>query len=321
MNDLEARIEWLESIVRENLPSIDLKGGPSHTSNGPPIGLSKEPNRPRSQQKIVIHNDYAEDDGSLPEVTYQMGLVSVTTGADFRYLGPSSGLFFTRFVLTGLGRKIQAEKPAPPDSMDESLSVPADLLVVRPIELPSDQRHARWLSQAYFESVHLQFPFLHEPTHLETIRKLYDGVDVGPACEFQVFMVLAIGATIVSRRAKLPLSAEGYCASAMSHLDSIFERASLTGVQCILLLQMFTMNNPSSGLSLWSLHYHCLAWIIELGLQRNVQGNVFSPLEQELRTRNFWCTYTIDRVLCTLMGRPLGLWDEQCDFRVSCLSS
>ncbi|KIX97987.1 uncharacterized protein Z520_06066 [Fonsecaea multimorphosa CBS 102226] len=313
VHDLEARVAWLESLVREHAPSVDLDGGPHSQSHGTPARRSKE-----SQHEDGASDAYSPEDESLSQITHQIGLVSVTTGTDLRYLGPSSGLFFTKFVLAGLGRKIQVEKQHDysTDSVRDSLSIPADLLVVRPQELPSDQRHTRWLSQAYFETVHLQFPFLHEPTFLEILANLYDGVEVGPTCEFQVFMVLAIGATILARRAKIPLCAEGYCASAMARLDSIFQRASFTGVQCMLLLQIYAMNNPSSGLSLWSLHYHCLAWTIELGLHRNAPGNLYSFAQQEMRTRAFWCVYTIDRALCTLMGRPLGLPDEQCDLRL-----
>ncbi|KAH0846682.1 Zn(II)2Cys6 transcription factor [Fonsecaea pedrosoi] len=317
VQDLKARIAWLESIVREHVPSVDLDGGPQDQCHSTPGGPPKESGRlPQPQQDDGVSDTYSPEDGSLNDITRQIGLVSVTTGADLRYLGPSSGLFFTKFVLAGLGRKIQVEKQHSLGPAKDGFSIPADLLVVRPQDLPPDQRHARWLSQAYFDTVHLQFPFLHEPTYMEILDKLYDGVEVGPTSEFQVFMVLAIGATILARRVKIPLCAEGYCASAMARLDSIFQRASLTGIQCILLLQMYAMNNPSSGLSLWALHYHCLAWTIELGLQRNAPGNLFSAPQQELRTRVFWCVYTIDRALCTLMGRPLGLMDEQCDLRL-----
>lgn len=291
--------------------------GPSNQPDGPSTCLSMESHRPYTRREKGTQNEHSQDDESLHHITDQIGLISVTTGSDLRYLGPSSGLFFTRFVLAGLGRRIQAKKPFPLEPDNGGFSVPADLLVVQPKELPSDQRHAQWLSKAYFESVHLQFPFLHEPTHMEIIRKLYNGIEIEHTDQFQVFMVLAIGATILSRRAKVMLSAEGYCTSAMSRLDDIFQRTSLPGIQCILLLQMYTINNQSSGLSLWYLHYHCLASIIELGVQRNIPGNKFSTFEKEMRTRVFWCAYTIDRVLSTLMGRPIGVMDEQCDLRVS----
>ena len=102
MNDLEARIEWLEFIIRKNLPSIDLNRGLTDQSNGPRGYLPGEPGGPDSQQENGLHSDTPRDDESLREITDQVGLVSVSTGADPRYLGPSSGLFFIRFVLTGL---------------------------------------------------------------------------------------------------------------------------------------------------------------------------------------------------------------------------
>ena len=313
---LETRLEWLESVVRENLPSIDLNRTATHQSNDLGNHRINDPNRPASQDDGP-QDKFPGDDESLLEITEQVGLVSVSTGADLRYLGPSSGLFFTRFVLTGLGRKIQAKDLSPSDSMNGVLSVPMDLLEIQPSELPSAQKHAIWVSASYFETVHVQYPFLHEPTFLDTVRKMYDHVEVGLMAEFQVFMVLAIGATVLSRRAKVQLSAEGYCASAMLRIDGIFQKASLAGVQSILLLQIYTLHNASSGLSLWILHYHALACVIELGLQRQIKVSELSAFEQEMRTRVFWSTYTIDRVLCTLMGRPLGIMDEQCDLRVS----
>jgi hypothetical protein len=240
----------------------------------------------------------------------------VSTGADLRYLGPSSGIFFTRFVLAGLVRKINIEKSLGSISQSSPAVVPSELLLVQARDLPRDRQDAKWLSAAYFETVHLQFPFLHESNHVDTLQRLYDGEDVGFVGKFHVFMVLAIGATILGRREKLQLFAEGYFASAMTYLDRIFQTVSIGGVQCILLLEMYTSQNSSSGLSLWTLHYHCLATAIELGLQRNAPDGKFSFLEQEIRTRTFWCVYSMDRCLSILLGRPVGLMDEQCDLRV-----
>ncbi|OJJ95756.1 hypothetical protein ASPACDRAFT_64233 [Aspergillus aculeatus ATCC 16872] len=145
------------------------------------------------------------------DVTDQLGLVSVIAGADLRYLGPSSGLFFT------------------------------------------------------------------------------SGVDVTPIDHFQIFMVLAIGVTIRSRQAKVLLSAEGYCASAILHLDAIFHKSSLRGG------------------SAFGPFIITLAAVMELGLHRNVQGSAFTEFDQEMRTRAFWCVYMMDRYLSTILGRSIGL--------------
>ncbi|PWY93686.1 hypothetical protein BO94DRAFT_564044 [Aspergillus sclerotioniger CBS 115572] len=309
VDELEVRIEWLESLIQEHLPHIDLNSPDSAHLSRP--GASTEATAPEATQTEQARDGWHH----ARDISNQLGVVSVNAGADLRYLGPSSGLFFTRFVLTGLGRRAELARESLPRSKDSNF-VPAELLDVRPRELPSDIKQAQWLTQAYFEAVHLQFPFLHRPTHLEVLQHVYNGNDVAPADQFQIYMVLAIGATIRSRQAKVLLPAEGYCASAMVHLDTIFHKASQRSVQCMLLLQMYTINNPSSGISLWSLHYNCLAHVMELGLHRNIQGPTLTWFDQEMRTRVFWCVYTIDRCLSTLLGRAIGIMDEQCDLRL-----
>lgn len=313
VNGLETRIKWLESLLREKVPGIALDNPPgSPASLNPP-----QQDNPGDGIAAAASPDQgsSEEQGSLHNISEQIGLVSIAAGADLRYVGPSSGLFFTRYVLAGLAKQVRIEKPIAAE-VDQRAGVPDDLLVVEPKDLPVDQRQARWLSQAYFDIVHPQYPFLHEPTHLETIQKIYDGEEVGPMREFQTFLVLAIGATIHSRRAKLMLGAEGYYASAMSRMDTVSQSTSLGTAQCILLLEMYTLNNPTSGLNLWPLHYQSLSITIELGLHRTFPAKVHSTYEEQLRTRVFWCVYTIDRLLSTLMGRPMGVVDEQCDLRV-----
>ncbi|PWY94130.1 hypothetical protein BO94DRAFT_458591 [Aspergillus sclerotioniger CBS 115572] len=310
--DLEARIKWLEAIVQEHVPSIDLTAGPGHSPNldgGVPYGDWNQLQRTQQSRE-------PRDVESPSEINDQIGLVSITTGTDLRYLGPSSGLFFTKFVLAGLGRRLHVDNNSTPGVKADSLAVPPDLLVPQPKELPSDHRHARWLSQAYFDIVHLQFPILHEPWYWETVKKVYADTEVTAVDEFQVLMVIAIGASLLSRRTKVMLSAEGYFASAMKLVDKVMKTSSVGVAQCILLLQMYALNNPTSGLSLWTLHHHGLALAIELGLHRNMPASKFTLLEREVRRRIFWCTYTIDRLLSTLMGRPMGVVDEQCELNV-----
>ncbi|RSM04321.1 hypothetical protein CEP52_006913 [Fusarium oligoseptatum] len=306
VNELEARIRWLESIIQEHAPDIDLSAGPGRSP-------STDGGNPSRDSQITPQSQQAGDTQSPGKITDQIGLISLTSGTDLRFLGPSSGLFFTKFVLAGLGKRLHVDKESAPDTTTDNLAVPSDLLVPQPKELPSDHRHARWLSQTYFNVVHLQFPFLHEPSYWETIDKIYDDVEVGVVAEFQVFMVLAIGATILSRRTRVALSPEGYYASAMNLVAGAIKMPSVGCVQCTLLLQMYALNNPTSGLSLWTLHHHSLAMGIELGLHRNVPDGTFTPFEREIRRRTFWCMYTIDRLLSTLMGRPMGVVDEQCD--------
>ncbi|KAL4962043.1 class I glutamine amidotransferase-like protein [Aspergillus stella-maris] len=214
--DLEIRIKWLESIIQEHVPSIDLTVGPgqSHGDWNPPQ---------HTQQGHEIR-----DIESSSEITDQIGLISITTGTDLRYLGPSSGLFFIKFVLAGLGKRVYAGEntTASVKAATDTLAVPSYPLIPQPKELPSDHRHTRWLSQAYFDIVHLQFPILHERSQWEIVEKIYADAEFTVVHKFQVLMVIAIGASILSRRTKVMLSAEGYFASAMKLVDGVM-RTSL----------------------------------------------------------------------------------------------
>ncbi|XRM43098.1 hypothetical protein ABZX51_006301 [Aspergillus tubingensis] len=292
VDELEARIEWLESIIREHLPYIDLHK-PDEPEGSVPLDRHRasvcrgsNPSTAPEAHTSQIGND-KDDWGPARDITDQLGLVSINAEADLRYLGPSSGLFFTRFVLTGLGRRAGLAQESVPPTGGTNF-IPAELLDIQPKGLPSELKQAQWLIQAYFQAVHGQFPFLHRPSHLDLLQKAYNGIELLPPIDqFQIYMVLAIGATIRSQQVKILLSAEGYCASAIVHLDTIFQKSSVRGVQCMLLLQMYTFHNPSSTISLWTLHYHCLAHVLELGLHRNVRGSAFTEFDQEMRTRVF----------------------------------
>ncbi|PYI35648.1 Zn(II)2Cys6 transcription factor [Aspergillus indologenus CBS 114.80] len=236
VEELEARIGWLESIIQEHLPHIDLSRSDSDYSVRPRTSDYGVPTDLATSETVVSQTAHTRD-GWNParDVTDQLGLVSVNAGADLRYLGPSSGLFFTRFVLTGLERRAKITRESPP-VLKSNQSVPVELLDLQPKDLPSDLKQAQWLTQAYFEAI------------------------------------------------------------AIVHLDAIFQKSSLRG--------------------LMGLHYNSLAAVMELGLHRNVRDSVFTDFDQEMRTRAFRCVYTTDRYLSTLLGRSIGIVDEQCDLRL-----
>lgn len=101
-------------------------------------------------------------------------------------------------------------------------------------------------------------------------------------------------------------------------MDNLNLENSLQGVQCLLLLLIFTIHSPYVRLNVWYLNYHCLAALLDLGLQRDIDTRSgISLLEQEMRARIFWVIFSFDRIIATMMGRPIGLRDEACELRVS----
>lgn len=191
--------------------------------------------------------------------------------------------------------------------------------IVEPTENPKSVDQALNLSKPYFEQVHPLYPFLHEPSHYRILNDVYHGNDHSSAIDkFQVTMVLAISSIILSKRIPIPCTGEGLCATAMEYVDQIDFQSSAKGVQCLLLITIFTLHSPFLGVNPWYLNYQCLAVALDLGLHRDVSvSNSVSPFEREMRTRMFWVIYNIDRTLATTLGRPIGLRDEGCDLRVS----
>ncbi|KAH8901451.1 hypothetical protein GQ53DRAFT_790027 [Thozetella sp. PMI_491] len=295
--DLRKRISFLESVLREQLPSYDISRDNTRAqATETPLAGSGGP-RPWIQT------------GSNA-LSHEIGLVSVGNSSAPRYLGPSSGYFLSRML-------IRSSSSAP----DRNPSRAADPHATQGrLPLP-DQRRAHQLCNAFFDTIAPQYPILHRPSFMQILDSLYrdnrpsDGPD--DAAVFQVNMVLAIGATILSHRLKLSLPAESYCLSAMDHFNNINFENSLPGLQCLLLLLIFTMYNPHVRLNAWYLNYQCIAVLLDLGLQRNITtSSGISLLEQEMRTRLFWVVFSMDRTIATIMGRPIGLRDEACELRL-----
>ncbi|KAL2817259.1 fungal-specific transcription factor domain-containing protein [Aspergillus cavernicola] len=323
--NLERRIKWLESIVREKCPDVDL----SRRQEGLPE-FSDE-----TMQPITI-GDTSQDDphdghhsrapfqeppavapavNEEPQQVHEIGLVSLSPGGDPRYIGPSSGYFFAKRILTNAGLR-GMPKTSSTSTWNVS-GLPLELLNT-PAPLPMQKESAMELSTKYFRTVHLLYPFLHEQTHLGVIDRVYASQEETPLESFQLYMVLAIASLNLSRQCKLHLPVEGYYASAMKHVDYVCNHGSVTSLQCLLLLMVYALYNPSCNINIWNLNYQCLASVIDLGLQRDVRASSslhISVFDQEMRTRIFWVAYTFDRTVCTMMGRPIGIRDEACDIR------
>ncbi|RDW64982.1 hypothetical protein BP6252_10633 [Coleophoma cylindrospora] len=337
ISNLKDRIKWLESILSDRCPEVDLSEGPRIVQeNAVTAQIQPDQNVPQpanldassgietvetianinttisaeSQSQPLI------SEAAQPERVHEIGLISVTGGQDLRYVGPSSGFFFAKLVLACAGRQGQS-RPTCAKDMNPISALSKELFQVSPASLPANLDQAIRLSSAYWEVIQSHYPFLHQPSHLKLMEHMYSTDNPRPIAAFQVNMVLAISTTILSRRLKVSLSAEGFCAAAMTYFDSIPIEGSLEGLQSLLLLQIYAMNNPSMGLNVWYLNYQCIAAVLDLGLQRDVRaGNNVSLLTQEMRTRIFWVVYSLDRTLATIMGRPIGLRDEACELRL-----
>jgi hypothetical protein len=337
VSKLKRRIAWLQSIIRERLPDIDLSVDPAPDEIEVDVDEAEvnideaEVSSVQDGRRVSSTVDAASSrqhtaptqlPGPLDQRAHEIGLVAVGIDADQRYIGPSSGYFLARMLFTGSSKRSEPSER----NGRVAASVPQTLInelveaTQGPLPLPL-KAHAVRLCRTYFEVVHPQYPILHEPSFDQTLNTLYDEVDepasVDPNASFQVFMVLAISSTILSGRSKSQIPGESYCLAALQHFDRLSVESSLSGLQCLLLLLVYTMHSPLMKLNVWYLNYQCIAALLDLGLQRKITtSSGISLLHQEMRTRVFWVALTLDRTIATMTGRPIGLRDEACDLRV-----
>ena len=327
---------WLETIVRSRCPDVDLSQGPSvnETDEGyvgtlddttelifgspTPSRTQDLPGSTSEPLNTVIQTQVRSGPGppgaGANSLSHEIGLVSLGTNQDPRYIGPSSGYFLARVMLNSAPKQDErstrsnGENPFPTQLVEASQG---------PLPLPS-RDDANQLSDAYFDAIHLQYPILHRPTFMKMLNQVYEQGSEDAVARFQVFAVFGIGATILSARLKARIPGESYFLSALQYFNELNLENSLQGLQCLLLTLIFTIHSPCVRLNVWYLNYHCLAALLDLGLQRDINTHAgISLLEQEMRTRIFWVILTMDRTIATMMGRPIGLRDEACELRVS----
>ncbi|KAI5917020.1 fungal-specific transcription factor domain-containing protein [Camillea tinctor] len=348
LNSLTGRIKWLESIIRHRCPDIDLENtgpsisqGVSELEGAILVNTNDRPTTPyqfRTQagngatnargfqtptRDVNLHDDTITQPSSTPNLpsntglSHEIGLVSLGVNQDPRYIGPSSGFVLSKLMLAASNRTGKVLRPY--DSSSSPIAPYLGELVVEnqaPISIGKHQ--AIKLCQTYFDIIHVQYPFLHQQQFFQSLTRFYDDENRDETMGFQVYMVLAISATIASRLYKVPLSGERYYMSAMKYFNKMPIEGSFNGLQCLLLLLVFAMHSPSVKLNLWYMNYQCIASVLDLGLQREIttSNTGISKLDQEMRTRMFWVVYTLDRTIATMMGRPIGLRDEACDLRL-----
>ncbi|KAH7355903.1 fungal-specific transcription factor domain-containing protein [Pyrenochaeta sp. MPI-SDFR-AT-0127] len=329
LSRLRNRVAWLESIIRERLPDVDLSAGPhldtaennDDEENTSPL-QDVQPDELSMDQGTSEQRDVAALPARPPDQRdHEIGMVSVGFNADQRYIGPSSGYFLARILLSCSPKTNESQERHVGGSRTIAQSAINELVQAAhgPLPLPA-KSHATQLCEVYFDIVHPQYPILFKPLFVQSLEQLYESNDAthnnDPYSCFQVHMVLAISSTILSHRTKCHIPGESYCLSALQHLDRLNLENSFKGLQCLLLLLIFSLHSPHIRLNVWYLNYQCIAALLDLGLQRDITtASGISLLDQEMRTRVFWAVFSLDRTIATMMGRPIGLRDEACELR------
>lgn len=126
---------------------------------------------------------------------------------------------------------------------------------------------------------------------------------------------------------------EAYHAAALPYLEKFLSSESKGGVeelQAVLLLAGYALLRPVAP-GLWYIVGVAVRLAVDLGLhfedssstEDSLSGNADQDLRgrwewvRDLRRRLWWCTYSLDRLVSTCVGRPFGIQDEVVSTRVS----
>ncbi|KAH7123034.1 fungal-specific transcription factor domain-containing protein [Dactylonectria macrodidyma] len=309
MQSLEARVAYLEGLLQKTRPDVAL----DHL-----VESEQERQATEAQPSTSAAPDEAhvEADDPADQLSADVALLCLSAaGKEPHYFGPSSAVSFSRIVSAAmkLPRKVGGSQNSV--LMAENAAFSSARLF--PISFPSPALGST-LSQAYFNNLHPQYPFLHRPTFefwenecmkADAAGNLYAAGDIAM---FFVWMVYAT-ASLALGPAHYG-TAESYYYMALEHQPAVLELDSIESIQSLLSCAVYSIRSPTGG-SLWRISGVAIRYCVELGYHRSVNRyrKQSNPLVAEMSKRCFWVAYDIDRVASFILGRPVGIPDDCID--------
>ncbi|KAI4602902.1 Fungal specific transcription factor [Pestalotiopsis sp. 9143b] len=215
---------------------------------------------------------------------------------------------------------------------------------INPAEFP-DKERALHLVNVYFEHANPQIPVMHRVEFMQMFELAYatEGRIRGPRELYMLNMVFAIGKgifqTASSKNSEGPRTSkeaqpEEYHASAIVHLEACLSNSGggLEELQAVLLLANFALLRPVPP-GLWYIVGVAVRLAVDLGLyledgkelpslpdsdptvdpqlqDAHIRQRGRREYVRDLRRRLWWSTYSLDRLVSTCVGRPVGVSDQ-----------
>ncbi|KAF2015621.1 hypothetical protein BU24DRAFT_408821 [Aaosphaeria arxii CBS 175.79] len=264
----------------------------------------------RTNDRQIPRNE--ADTVTIERILEQASFVALPSSSfsNSRYMGTGSGLPLLRLLLFEDGTTTLPQQSVGSDLNSSSI---VDLLQQDiPVQLPAHATSIR-LIDAYFEHCDFFVPILYRN---EVLRMLDEAADDTKIRErYKIFMILAISIQLLNRTdSSIPASRADTFFSFAKCLLLDNPANLLTGdlehLENLLLLIQFSSFTSHPSVT-W--HYVGLATrlAIDLGLHDEPPPHhQLDPLSLDRRKRLFWATYTFERNLCTVLGRPVSIADE-----------
>ncbi|KAI5788321.1 fungal-specific transcription factor domain-containing protein [Geopyxis carbonaria] len=283
---------------------------------------------------VNLGGGHLEDDTAAPDTVLDgMGALVMGDEEDYGYFGPSSNIAFIGHVTKALATSVsvtgafskdlkhteaQLETPSRPRTPGPSGGVSeVGEFEVRPgnvniYVLPAESRVRHFIT-LYFQNTNILFPYLHQPTFLDTYeRALKDGfTKVRRTWLALLNLVMAMGSRAstekdVSTEDKYKTAEIFYLRGYGLCNEHLLRLASLDSVHLLLLMSHY-LQSTRKPVQCWTTHGLAIRVAIQMGLHSNQALQRFPPLERELRKRAWYGCVLLDRTLCMTFGRPSAI--------------
>ncbi|KAJ5160693.1 transcriptional regulator family: Fungal Specific TF [Penicillium canariense] len=174
--------------------------------------------------------------------------------------------------------------------------------------------HARLLVRIAIHQIGYLYHLMMRKSTLEKLEEIYQTENfecVSNKCKF--FALFAFGEAYSIRSeptsgSRVP--GTGYFARAMSLVQVLPERTSITHLETLLLLSLFSyyLNRRHSA---YVLIGNAMRMGLTIGLNHNIpESQLIDPVERQHRIQIWWTIYIFDRMWGSKMGLPLQILDE-----------
>ncbi|KAJ7091185.1 fungal-specific transcription factor domain-containing protein [Mycena epipterygia] len=236
-----------------------------------------------------------------------------------RFFGSSSGFMLVKNAIAAkeeyLGRPLVTQFRRP------------EFWNIRPWEHGVTDDHPRYvfperdlvdsLVNIYFTCVHPTLPLLHRPSFERSVTEGFhlDNYQFGGT----LLAVLAVASRYSDDPRVFVPGTNATLSSGWTFFDqvqvvrkSLFDEPSIYEVQLYCLITLFTLGSSSPQAS-WLYLGLGIRFIQERGEHRRKRdGHKFTP-ESEMWKRAFWCLLSLDRAVCSFLGRPSAIHVEDYD--------
>jgi hypothetical protein len=274
--------------------------------------------RLNTELKLLDKEDeYVPDHATMAR---EAGLVKFGDNEESRFLGPSSGIAITRFVMefakqnasrrtikavvsnhaaAEIKQKFDVESDKPTSKVYPLISS-----VAAP-DLPNRELMEK-LVEIYMVKAQYMLPLLHEPTFRKDLEAVYNGSE-DPTLNFQVRLVVAISMQKLDTcYAGL---ADSYYLAALPFLTGAVQKRNLSTLQCFAMIGQYSLLTPTRTAAYWVIGM-AAKLCQELGIceedtiDKPPEGGRPNFLEIDMRRRLFWIITSMEYGLSHSLGRP-----------------